>query len=330
MHGYAVWLTLVCVLFEWLVLYLSLGMSTEMLLPAKALEGRDFWASVFEGGIWTWDDVLAYAAAVAILEPFYVAAGFALYLNRRSSLEGWDIEVALRRIAERHAAAVATVLFCFLAALVYPTDSLAQQKDPRKEIAEVLKGPEFPHEVDSTELRYTGKGWNWGGNKEGVRELIWLAALRAALAGGVRDLLWVAIGAIVAYAIWRAARLLPRGPRVQPEPYRPPEAMFGMELAPETLPPDVAAAAARLAAEGKLREALGLLYRGALSVLIHKRGVMLLASHTENEVLSLSPGENKPYLKNLIELWRQCAYARRTPQRAQIDELAQAYRAFAA
>ena len=27
--------------------------------------------------------------------------GFALYLNRRTLLEGWDIEVALRRIAER-------------------------------------------------------------------------------------------------------------------------------------------------------------------------------------------------------------------------------------
>ena len=41
-----------------------------------------------------------------VLEPFYVAAGFGLYLNRRTLLEGWDIEVALRRIAARHAAAL--------------------------------------------------------------------------------------------------------------------------------------------------------------------------------------------------------------------------------
>jgi hypothetical protein len=44
-----------------------------------------------------------------------------------------------------------------------------------------------------------------------------------------------------------------------------PAALFGMELAPDTLPADVPEAAARLAAAGKLRDALSLLYRGALS-----------------------------------------------------------------
>jgi hypothetical protein len=40
---------------------------------------------------------LAYALVVAFLEPFYVAAGFALYLNRRVELEAWDVEQELRR-----------------------------------------------------------------------------------------------------------------------------------------------------------------------------------------------------------------------------------------
>jgi hypothetical protein len=39
----------------------------------------------------------AYALAVLFLEPFYVAAGFAMYLNRRAQLEAWDIEQELRR-----------------------------------------------------------------------------------------------------------------------------------------------------------------------------------------------------------------------------------------
>jgi hypothetical protein len=38
-----------------------------------------------------------YAAAVLFVEPFYVAAGFALYLNRRAELEAWDIEQEFRR-----------------------------------------------------------------------------------------------------------------------------------------------------------------------------------------------------------------------------------------
>jgi hypothetical protein len=39
----------------------------------------------------------AYAMAVLFLEPFYVASGFAMYLNRRAELEAWDIEQEFRR-----------------------------------------------------------------------------------------------------------------------------------------------------------------------------------------------------------------------------------------
>lgn len=50
-----------------------------------------------------------YALAISIVEPFYVAAGFALYLNRRTQLEGWDIEVALRRFDARLPAPAAEI-----------------------------------------------------------------------------------------------------------------------------------------------------------------------------------------------------------------------------
>jgi hypothetical protein len=40
---------------------------------------------------------VAYAITVLFLEPFYVAAGFAMYLNRRAELEAWDIEQEFRR-----------------------------------------------------------------------------------------------------------------------------------------------------------------------------------------------------------------------------------------
>jgi len=39
---------------------------------------------------------LAYMAVVFFLEPFYVAAGLAMYLNRRVVLEAWDIEQEFR------------------------------------------------------------------------------------------------------------------------------------------------------------------------------------------------------------------------------------------
>ncbi len=38
----------------------------------------------------------AHATAVLFVEPFFVAAGFAMYLNRRVELEAWDVEQDLR------------------------------------------------------------------------------------------------------------------------------------------------------------------------------------------------------------------------------------------
>lgn len=51
-----------------------------------------------EAGRLTLDFVmaLAYAGAVGFLEPFYVASGLAMYLNRRVILEAWDIEQEFR------------------------------------------------------------------------------------------------------------------------------------------------------------------------------------------------------------------------------------------
>ena len=37
-----------------------------------------------------------FAAAIAFVEPFFVASGFAMYLNRRVELEAWDVEQEFR------------------------------------------------------------------------------------------------------------------------------------------------------------------------------------------------------------------------------------------
>jgi hypothetical protein len=44
-----------------------------------------------------WLAPIFYAVTLLFIEPFYVAAGFGMYLNRRAELEGWDIEQEFRR-----------------------------------------------------------------------------------------------------------------------------------------------------------------------------------------------------------------------------------------
>lgn len=44
---------------------------------------------------------LFYVLALVLWEPIYVACGFTLYLNRRTVLEAWDIELTFRRLRQR-------------------------------------------------------------------------------------------------------------------------------------------------------------------------------------------------------------------------------------
>ena len=39
---------------------------------------------------------LLFALTIGLIEPFYVGAGFAMYLNRRVEIEAWDLEQAMR------------------------------------------------------------------------------------------------------------------------------------------------------------------------------------------------------------------------------------------
>jgi len=62
--------------------------------------GQSLAIQIFNGVSSGWVDFVlsvAYAVTIGFVEPFYVAAGFALYLNRRAELEAWDIEQEFRR-----------------------------------------------------------------------------------------------------------------------------------------------------------------------------------------------------------------------------------------
>jgi len=335
-RGHAVWLTVVCIHLE-LVVILSLDTLLDLFIPAKANEGlslRELFLPTAGDAAWTLADAAVYAAAVLLFEPFYVAAGFGLYLNRRIQLEGWDIEVALRAIAEkriapRASAIAAAVMVCCLALAALPSTPYAQPvPDPKVEMAEVLKDPQFGHWSETTRWQRRSPP-----AEREASDPTWLRAFGHAFGRAFQVLAWIVALALLVWLVWRLLKALPSEPAVPREAYRPPAALFGLALAPESLPADVAGAAEALAREGKVREALGLLYRGTLSELVHRRNVELLASHTEGEALRLgqaalggTPTEASGYLGTLVGAWAACAYARRTPTAAEAERLAAGYR----
>lgn len=79
-----------------LALVLSI-LSLQIWLSPHVSQIPGNWLSAFPGLMQSLKMALSYAATVAFLEPFYVGAGFGMYINRRVELEAWDIEQEFRR-----------------------------------------------------------------------------------------------------------------------------------------------------------------------------------------------------------------------------------------
>ena len=74
-----------------------------------------------------------------------------------------------------------------------------------------------------------------------------------------------------------------------------------------------------------MREALSLLYRGALSYLVHERGLAIRNGATEGDVLALArrrlPEAFVQYFEQLMPAWVEAAYAARLPASEQVAAL---------
>ena len=104
-RGHAVWLTIVMIHFVYVLMF-----GLDGLLKMVSPEGMQLGLRL--GDYFSFGDSepsllsqylfnAAYLLAECVLEPLYVAAGFSLYLNRRTALEGWDLEIAFKRMAAR-------------------------------------------------------------------------------------------------------------------------------------------------------------------------------------------------------------------------------------
>jgi hypothetical protein len=362
--GHVLALALVCLAFEGVVMA-GLGSLVELLQPggwlaeADANEDAPFWEPTW----WGLRETLFYAAAVTLVEPLFVAAGFSLYLNRRVLLEGWDIELGLRRLLSGAAALLLGVALL----LALPGASPAWAKPPPKDESKLLPvdkavqgfDPETPLEIEAGGCRLdddvlpsyvplatpardavvevladpdfggmrTVTGWQPRERERDTTdlpELGWLGELGSLMASALRALSWVVILALALALLWSLLRRW-RGLPPEAKTGGAPETLFGLAIAPDSLPDDVAAAALAALEQGRLREALSLLYRGALSRLVHARGLRIGEGATEGDVLRLVrrrlPGAAADYFARLLPAWIALAYGHRAPQVEQVHEL---------
>lgn len=304
--------------------------------------------------------------AMSCIEPLYVGAGFGLYLNRRTELEAWDIELAFRRLADRlaglkrgAAAMVAALALCLCCALplrsakaadltpavatkvavprafmVLPT-ALPADADARfaKSVQDAYKDPDLSPE-DSV------GHWEWRQAPKAAADAKlpgWLKTLQAVY-DALRDfagktvsyLPWVLAIALLAVAVryrrWLLAWFETGGPV---PPRRQGGGMDDLEIVGETLPEDLAAAARGLWQRGRHREALALLYRGTVRRVQDLTGRELPYGATEADCLRAAaslPAVSGEGARRIVRAWQYAAYAHRLPEPEAFDLLLTVWR----
>lgn len=122
--GAAVVLTVACMAFEGVLVSGAIG-AVFMFMPLELMSEswRAAWDMIGQDTP-AWAQLgfnLACWLASVLIGPFYVGAGFGLYLNRRTQMEAWDVEIALRRLRERllPAASTLALLLCLALPLAF-------------------------------------------------------------------------------------------------------------------------------------------------------------------------------------------------------------------
>ncbi len=358
--GAASWLTLlfVCLhlLFYFNLIILVVWLIPEVYLDEIAHVGWDFiWAD--SSGVLQTLQALVIYLIVSFFSPFYVVGGFAIYINQRTILEAWDIELVFKKLAgrvtaknkqkrmRRIASSTGSILFA-LGLLLTSPESIAEQTQEslaesptsinhhqaRETIKKILEQPPFYREQQQ-ETIYYDFDWefNWEKDDEQSQPNVdgsWrLAALFGSFASLAEVVLW---GLVIFLVIWLLIKALGlksyfmtdvRGKKKT----KLPEVMFGLELEPDSLPDNPAQQSWQLWCSGRQRQALSLLLRATLARLITHHQLQFEDGYTELECARIVRATVEVsianYFDELIRAWRFFAYGHQLPDTERVKLL---------
>jgi len=293
-----------------------------------------------------------YFISVAIISPFYVGAGFATYLNRRTQLEAWDIEIAFKRIATRlkQSSAMVFLVAALLAGAGFSERSYADEaKTSKPQTMQQLFGDDYRAEPKSVseavkkayqnkdlspKEKYTawepivkpakkkndGK-WDWPkiSGLDGVFGIVSGIVAFFAEYG-----LWLLLAALLSWLIWKSADWMPWMKDRLPAKRELDELTEKEVLNLDTLPGNLSAAVRRLWAQ-QPRAALALLYRGSVEKLADRLGTPFPPGATEAECVRrsrrLAQPESEVVFQKVVRAWQAAAYAHRLPDSDEFETL---------
>lgn len=245
--------------------------------------------------------VLCVLVSMALTDVFVTGAGFGIYINNRTWIEGWDVELAFKRLAHR-LAKVAVVVMSLMWIGSPAQGNEIGGRSPAEVIREVKADEAFKVHTVTERVPVNRSTGSLG--PEFLRSILTGLAL-------------CGMAFLVGLVLWRIVKnrhaLKLPGPRPRKESKPVATVVMGMDVSPDRLPVDVPAAAWSLWQQGRHHEALGLLYRGAISRVIEISRVEIQESDTEGDCLmrvdAAGSGAHPEYFRGLTQKWIQLAYA---------------------
>ena len=319
----AFWFGAVCALLEvvlqfGLVFFLAMFAGDgDALNPFKLIFATNTDESVLHELMW----LGAYGVGAGVIAPIYTACGFTLYLNRRASLEAWDLEIQLRQIsrpaavkprpfvahtlsllacalivalgapdvhaAAPAAAAAAAATTCTGPTLVLPTRTPAagpSQTQARKLVDQVYAHPDL-RGFECVQVWQFKEDKNKKKKKDKKKDDLDERNLpQLNFLASLFKIVFIALAiAGVAFLLYRYRDHFPAFRRA-PAALRATE-VGGLDIRAESLPPEVTDEVRALWQRGERRLALALLYRATLSRLVSDDALMLRQGYTEGDCL---------------------------------------------
>jgi len=318
----ATWTTLIGWCIYWVLLF-SLLLFLSMLVPENVqyqMENVEWWESSTIRLI----VIALFYLSIGAVAPFYVACGFSLYLNRRVKLEGWDIEIAFKKMMQKRSLTSPPLIVLLISSIALsslltsdPAQAQSDTKDSslgslfeeerqnaKSDIKQILNGELFNQEKTVRRLQ-------WKDPKEGIKEekehnwldSFWkkfeplgeslqpITDFFSQLPKLLEMIFWVLVIALVIFVLSFYKRWIKAFSNLintDKKAFRP-ESMFGMDVTEESLPEDISQTAWSLWQQGDYRESIALLYRGSLARLLDM-GVPFKEGSTELECLNLTKG----------------------------------------
>lgn len=345
-------LGLICILFE-NVLIISAVVLFYMFVPVNYLSNsfEVFYASNLMADPSVGAELalnLLYFLSVAVISPFYVGAGFATYLNRRTQLEAWDIEIAFKRIASRlrQSSAMAFVLAVLMMGAGLSGEVHADETPKNTSpTVRTLFGEEYRSEPkavsDAVKKAYQDKNLS-PKEKYTDWELInkpkpkkpqnpkwgWLESVVKGMGSVMAFLaeygLWLLLAIVLSWLIWKSTDWMPWLKDKMPAKRELDEVSEKEVINLDTLPSDLSSAVRQLWIQ-QPRAALALLYRGSVEKLSDRLGVPFPPGATEAECIRrsrrLAHAESEAVFQKVVRAWQAAAYAHRLPDTDEFESL---------